>query len=119
MANNLLTLPLRPRSALHAYQERGARWLIEHAEAGLFLDPGLGKTVTALTAMADLKAREELGGKVLIVGPPRVVTTVWAQEAAAWEHTAGLEVLVLTGTPEQRKRLLIERFRSADIVAIS
>ncbi|MEA1050484.1 SNF2-related protein [Lamprobacter modestohalophilus] len=104
---------------MHAYQDRGAKWLIDHHDAGLFFDPGLGKSITTLTAIADLKARGELGGKVLIVGPPRVVTTVWAQEAAAWEHTAGLKVLVLAGTPEQRKQLLVERFRSADIVAVS
>lgn len=119
MNNSLTAVPRRSRSVMHAYQDRGAKWLIDHHDAGLFFDPGLGKSITTLTAIADLKARGELGGKVLIVGPPRVVTTVWAQEAAAWEHTAGLEVLVLSGTPEQRKQLLVERFRSADIVAVS
>ena len=38
------------RYAPHEYQEYAERKLIELPEAGLFMDMGLGKTVTTLTA---------------------------------------------------------------------
>lgn len=118
MGSELQTTPRRPRSALHDYQERAARFLIEHTEAGLFLDPGLGKTASTLTAIADLKALGEVR-RVLVVGPPRVVATVWTREADLWEHTAHLKVLALTGTAEQRRRLLVEQLAETDVVCIS
>lgn len=118
MGSELQTIPRRPRSALHAYQERAACFLVEHAEAGLFLDPGLGKTISTLTAIADLKALGEVR-HVLVVGPPRVVATVWTREADLWEHTAHLKVLALTGTAEQRRRRLVEQIAETDVVCIS
>jgi SNF2 family DNA or RNA helicase len=118
MPNELLMTPRRPRSALHPYQVRAVQFLIDHAEAGLFLDPGLGKTGTVLTAIADLRAAE-IVRRVLVVGPPRVVATVWAQEAAAWEHTAHLRVLVLAGSPARRQAVLRDGFATAEVVCVS
>lgn len=118
MGNNLQTLQRRPRSALHDYQVRASEFLKTHNEAGLFLDPGLGKTVITLTAIADLKALGEVR-RVLVVGPSRVVATVWTREADLWEHTAHLTVLALTGTAEQRRQILVERLSKADVVCIS
>lgn len=118
MASSLQPIPRRPRSALHPYQVRAVQFLRDHAEAGLFMDPGLGKSVTTLTAIVDLKAAGRIG-KVLVVGPPRVVATVWAREADLWEHTAHLRVLTLTGTAEQRREALRTRLAETDVVCIS
>ncbi|NCC40369.1 MAG: DEAD/DEAH box helicase [Gammaproteobacteria bacterium] len=118
MPNELLTVPRRPRSALHPYQVRAVQFLIDHAESGLFLDPGLGKTIVMLTVIAFLLAAGAVR-RVLVVGPPRVVATVWAQEAAAWEHTAHLRVLVLAGSPARRQALLQDGLATADVVCVS
>ncbi len=103
---------------MHPYQVRAVQWLIDCIESGIFLDPGMGKTIIALTAIAYLIATGAVR-RVLVVGPPRVVAAVWAQEAQLWEHTAHLNVLVLTGTAEQRLTKLKEGLARADIVCVS
>jgi SNF2 family DNA or RNA helicase len=64
---------------------------------GLFMEPGLGKTVTALTIIA-----EQFKGKTLIVAPKRVAENVWGKEMASWQHLAGLSLSKVLGTPKQR-----------------
>ena len=85
------------RSNLHQYQTD----LIEKAKScqnmGLFLPPGLGKTTTTLTIIA-----EQFKGKTLIVAPKRVAETVWQQETQKWSHLAHLRVSKIMGNPTQR-----------------
>ena len=64
---------------------------------GLLLEPGLGKTATALTILA-----EQFRGTTLIVAPKRVAETVWTQEANKWEHLKHLKIAKVMGTPTQR-----------------
>lgn len=90
---------------LHSYQRFGVKHIIENPAAGLFLDMGLGKTVTTLTAIRELIYRMEVD-RVLVVGPKRVIESVWVQEAKKWRHTAGLSFSLVTGTPAQRKKAL-------------
>lgn len=75
---------------------------------GLFLDMGLGKTVTTLGAAARLLADRTIYG-VLLVAPRRVVDTVWAQEAREWEHTKHLRFSVVRGSVRQRRQALSRR----------
>ena len=85
------------RSNLHPYQTD----LIEKAKScqnmGLFLPPGLGKTTTTLTIIA-----EQFKGKTLIIAPKRVAETVWEQETKKWSHLAHLRVSKIIGNPTQR-----------------
>lgn len=90
---------------LHSYQRFGVKHIIENESAGLFLDMGLGKTVTTLTAIRELIYSLEVS-RVLVVGPKRVVESVWLQEAAKWEHTTGLSFSLVAGTPKKRKAAL-------------
>ena len=46
-------------SNLHNYQTFAVRHIIDHPEAGLLLDMGLGKTVSTLTAIKKLMRSEE------------------------------------------------------------
>jgi len=64
---------------------------------GLFMEPGLGKTVTALTIIA-----EQFEGKTLIIAPKRVAENVWDKELAAWQHLSKLSLSKVLGTPKQR-----------------
>lgn len=106
---------MRTRSDLHPYQRQAVDFILERKRVALLLDLGLGKTVSTLTAMADL-----LDGcmvnRVLVIAPLRVANSVWRQEAANWEHTADLDVAVCTGPVAERRAALA---RDAEIIVIN
>ena len=81
---------------LHGYQKRIIKMSETVPHMGLFMDMGLGKTVTALTIIS------QLNGKTLIIGPKAVVKQVWQKEANNWKHTCRLKFALLVGTPAQR-----------------
>jgi len=60
----------------------------------LFLEPGLGKTVTTLTWFQNLYDFG-LTKQLLVVAPVRVRDNVWPQEPKEWSHLTGLSVAVL------------------------
>ena len=75
------------RNQLHPYQLNILEKAKQNPTLGLFLEPGLGKTTTALTIIA-----EQMQGSTLIVAPKRVVESVWEQETKKWEHLKHLKV---------------------------
>ncbi len=81
----------------------------------LWLDPGLGKTITTLTSIAHLLKSGFLRG-VVIVAPIRVIRLVWRQEAERWEHTKHLKFSMVAGTKDQRTRALL---RPADVYLVN
>lgn len=89
------------RTDLRAYQRRAVEFLNRNKRAGLFLDMGLGKTISTLTALRDMFARGSVT-RVLLVAPLRPATGVWRQEARKWQHTKHLTFKMLTGTERQR-----------------
>jgi SNF2 family DNA or RNA helicase len=100
---------------LHDYQKKAVNFQCTHPNSMLWLDPGLGKTITTLTTLAHLLASKFLTG-VIVVAPIRVVRLVWRQEAAKWDHTKHLTFSMVTGTKDQRTRALL---RPADIYLIN
>jgi len=80
----------------HNYQRKAVKWLLEHAAAALFLDPGLGKTSVTLAAFSFLKKRK-VASKALVIAPLRVCHGVWPQEAEDWKDFNHLRVVVLHG----------------------
>ncbi|NBI73837.1 ATP-dependent helicase, partial [Clostridiaceae bacterium] len=56
----------------HAYQQHCINRIIEVKKLGLFLDMGLGKTVTTLTAIRELKYNRFQVRKVLVIAPKKV-----------------------------------------------
>jgi len=103
------------RNDMHAYQAKAADYAIEKKSCVLALDMGLGKSVSTLTAIADMIGAG-LVGKVLVIAPLRVCNSVWAQEARKWRHTEHLRVSVATGPVRARTAAL---FRTADIYVIN
>lgn len=89
------------RNQLHRYQVQGVEHIKNNPECALFLDMGLGKTVTTLTAVADLIEYFEVT-KVLIVAPKRVSEVTWGDEIENWSHLRNLRISVIAGTPKQR-----------------
>jgi hypothetical protein len=90
---------------LRGYQQRIATFLFENDEAMCVLRPGGGKTVAALTAIADL-LREGVIRHALVIAPKRVARVVWPDEIEQWAHTNKLRYAVISGTPAERSRLL-------------
>ena len=80
------------RCDLHEYQNYCVEYLKTHPEAMLFLSMGLGKSVTALTAILDLMFDSFDVGKVLVIAPLRVAKTVWPEERDTWEHANFLKM---------------------------
>lgn len=97
-------MPLN-ESNLHDYQRIGVDFIVKTEKCALWLDMGLGKTITTATALAKLFDRVEIE-KVLIIAPLRVANTVWKKELGDWAHTQHLRVSVCTGTELQRSAAL-------------
>lgn len=95
-----------PRWAPHAYQKKAVKFLLEHGGAGLFLDPGLGKTSITLAAISVLK-REGLFNGALVLAPLRPAQQVWPEELQGWADFADLTYCVLHGP--KKEELLQQR----------
>jgi SNF2 family DNA or RNA helicase len=90
------------RSNLHRYQKVCVEHIISHPFCGVFLDMGLGKTISTLTAIEELKYNYCEIDTVLVIAPKRVVETVWEEEAKKWDHTKHLTFSKIIGTERQR-----------------
>jgi SNF2 family DNA or RNA helicase len=101
---------VRPRSDLRPAQVRSAEEIKTALGLQLVAPMGGGKTVATLTALVDLLAARTIR-TAIIVAPVRVALTVWPNEIHKWEHTKDLDLVVLSGTPERRTRLLKEPHR--------
>jgi len=77
------------------------RFMLQNACAGLFLDPGLGKTSISLAALKVLK-KENLAQKTLIIAPLRVCYSVWPKEVAKWDDFKDLTVVILHGKDKEK-----------------
>ena len=94
------------KNDLHNYQKACIEHIVEHPYCGLFIDMGLGKTVTALTAIEALIFDYCEIGSALIVAPKRVAESVWQEEAEKWEHLKHLTFSKIIGTQKQRQEAI-------------
>lgn len=83
------------------YQARTIEYACEHKKAGLLLRPGLGKTVSSLTAFAILRGDFD-ACRALVVAPLSVCHLVWPQEVQKWDHLKGLRVRIMHGPEKER-----------------
>lgn len=101
---------------LHDYQKATVEHIVNHNYCGVFLDMGLGKTVSTLTAINELMFGYLDVKKVLIVAPKRVVESVWEEESQKWEHLKHLTFSKITGNEESRCQAL---YKEANIYLVS
>ena len=83
------------REQMHGYQNTGLDFLKKNPFSALFIDMGLGKTVTSLTLIADIINELKDDGKVLVIGPLRVATQTWPDEIRKWNHLAHLNISLI------------------------
>tara|TARA_R110000803_G_scaffold128338_1_gene195763 strand:- start:713 stop:2056 length:1344 start_codon:yes stop_codon:yes gene_type:complete len=106
---------MKAQSLLTADQQDCVDHLYENDYTLLDAAMGSGKSVVALTAIAEL-IRDGAFKHVLIIAPLKVCKTVWKQEAAGWEHTSHLSVARAVGTAAERLAAVREK---ADITVIN
>lgn len=93
---------------LHDYQVEAVRHIhANESGAGLFLEPGLGKTAVALTAL------EPRHLPALVIAPKRVAENVWPTERKKWRPD--LTLALAAGSPAKRKEAIRQ---VADITVI-
>jgi len=106
--------PLRPLlrlDDLSPEQTNAVDELISRRQSSLWAKPGSGKTVITLTAAVQLYAYP-----ILVVATKRICELVWRQECKRWEHLKDLEVVLVFGTPSQRRAKLAQ---PADVYLIN
>lgn len=103
-------------SNLYQYQKASAEHIIKNTHCGLFLEMGLGKTVSTLTAINRLMFEELEVRRVLVIAPKRVVESVWNEECLKWDHLSHFKVVKVIGSEKQRKQAIAKR---GDIFLIS
>jgi SNF2 family DNA or RNA helicase len=92
---------------MREYQNNSRDFALENPNAALFLDMGLGKTVSVLSVIkALLLDRERRMMCWLVVAPLRVAQGVWRQEAAKWTHTDDIQFSAIIGNEVKRRRAL-------------
>ena len=86
-----------PRS----HQKSMVKWLIQHPEAALFADPGLGKTSAAASAFQYLQRAKGVR-KALVIAPLRVAFMVWTHdeggELSKWSNFKTITTTLLHGS---------------------
>ena len=92
-------------SDLYPYQRYAVDFIERHRFCGLFLDMGLGKTVSTLTAVKRMIYSFEVS-KVLVIAPKKVAETTWTTEADKWEHLRCLKLSKVIGTEKERAEAL-------------
>lgn len=105
-------LPVVPKNTsgiqLHDYQEYARHWILTHPGCGLFLPMGMGKSISTLSAMADMNPN----GHVLVIAPKNVSRSTWQDEINKWGlylRTRSFVINEKTGKDLTRKRRL-ERY---------
>ena len=86
----------------HDYQKIAIEKIIDGPAVGLFLEMGLGKTVSALTAIKELLYDRFEVSKVLVIAPLRVAQSTWSGEIEKWDHLQGLRLSKVLGSEKQR-----------------
>lgn len=66
-----------------------------------FASPGMGKTVSTLTALNIMSLVDDVF-PALVIGPMRVANSVWHREVEQWAHLKGLRVSRVLGTLDER-----------------
>ncbi|KAF8715643.1 hypothetical protein AX14_012523 [Amanita brunnescens Koide BX004] len=103
---------------MRAYQLQGLNWMVSLQHNGLngilADEMGLGKTLQTISFLAYLKHYRNISGPHLIVVPKSTLQN-WKREFEQW--TPDFNVIVLTGTKEERADIIANRLLPQDFEA--
>ena len=105
--------------SLHQYQRRCCNTILAKDKLFLFLEMGLGKSVSVLTSIEYLQ-RERGYGPALIIAPLRVCYSVYPDEIKKWSQLNNLTYHIIHGpgktTPLPKENIYITNFESLQFV---
>ncbi len=90
----------------HEYQAMLIDKMIHQTHVGLFVDMGMGKTISTLTALETLLYDYFAIHKILLIAPTKVAESTWQDEATRWRHTSHLRIATVLGDSRQRLKAL-------------
>ncbi|KAJ7623380.1 SNF2 family N-terminal domain-containing protein [Roridomyces roridus] len=100
---------------MRPYQLQGLNWMVSlhhNGLNGILADEmGLGKTLQTISFLSYLKFNRDISGPHLIVVPKSTLQN-WAREFAQWSPQ--FNVVLLTGTKEERADIITNRLISQD-----
>lgn len=91
---------------MHRYQHNAVERMMNVPKCAMWMDLGLGKSISTLTALTDLLDSFTVA-KVLIIAPLRVANSTWGTEIRQWEHTRNLSYRLCTGSTKHRTTQLM------------
>ncbi|WP_071392683.1 DEAD/DEAH box helicase [Bacillus tuaregi] len=100
----------------YQYQAYATQWIIDKKKSALFLEMGMGKSVSTLTAILELMYDYFDVAKVLVIAPIRVASTTWEEEVEKWDHLKELRISKVLGSEKQRVAAL---YNKADVYIIN
>lgn len=100
-------------AVLKPYQKRAKKFIKDNPYCGIFLDPGLGKTLITLSALEELAEEGRLRGHILVIAPKNVARTTWINELKKWGFDFRCKSLIVNErgkqlTKKAREELLTE-----------
>jgi SNF2 family DNA or RNA helicase len=95
------------RNNLHAYQIRAVDFIKDNQKAALWIDMGLGKTVSTLTALSDLLTDKAIK-RTLVIAPLRVAQHTWSEEISNWSHIDMRYTVLAALTPKKREAAVFD-----------
>lgn len=98
------------------YQAYATQWIIDKKKSALFLEMGMGKSVTTLTAIFELMYDYFDVSRVLVIAPLRVASSTWDEEIDKWDHLKGLRISKVLGSEKER---VVALYKKADIYIIN
>jgi SWI/SNF-related matrix-associated actin-dependent regulator of chromatin subfamily A member 5 len=104
---------------MRPYQLQGLNWMVSlhhNGLNGILADEmGLGKTLQTISFLTYLKYRQNIPGPHLVVVPKSTLQN-WAREFEHWSPT--FNVIVLTGSKDERAALIQDRLMTQDFEVI-
>lgn len=88
------------RSNMYAYQRHAVDFVKARKNNALWVDCGLGKSCTTLTAYSDLQDSLDVH-KMLVIAPKRIARKVWSDEVKEWDHLKHLRVSRIVGDEKE------------------
>lgn len=87
-SSSLTCLKTPNGATLRPYQQQLVDFILEKKRAGLFVDMGLGKTLSTLATINELNKQHKLDvtRPILIVAPIMVALDTWSREAEKWGY---------------------------------
>lgn len=91
----------------YEYQEAIVDFALKNERCAIWADMGMGKTSACLMILDILSLLEDY--RCLVIAPLRVARDVWPVECDKWDNFKHLNIVPITGTPDERKAAIRQR----------